>query len=121
MDFDALVYPVVLERPDHLQASAIADVCQAGVPVAPEIALENAAVGSAVEQRAPGFQLTDASGCFLGVQFGHTPVVQILSTTHGIGEVNFPVVALVDIGERRSDSALRHYGVGFAQQRFADN
>jgi hypothetical protein len=88
--------------------------------VAAEIALENASVFGAVEHCAPGFQFLDASGSFLGVQLGHAPVIRVLAAAHGVREMNAPVIAVVDIGERRRDAAFGHDRVRFAQERLAD-
>ena len=88
---------VVLERADHFQAGAIADVCQAWVGVAAEIALEHPAVGRPVEECPPSFELTHAGGRFLSVQFRHPRVVQVLPTAHRVSEVDLPVVALVHV------------------------
>ena len=111
---------VILQRADHFEAGAVADVGQARILVAAEIALQDAAVLRAVEHRAPRFQLADAIGRFLGVQLGHPPVVHVLAAAHRVGEVDLPVVAVVDVGQRRRDAALGHDGVRFAEQRFAD-
>ena len=51
---------VVLQRPDHLETGAVADVREARIFVAPEVALENTAVLRPIEQRAPRFQLAHA-------------------------------------------------------------
>ena len=112
---------VILQRADHLEAGAVAHVREARIAMAAEVALQNAAVLGAVEQRAPGFQFAHAIRRFLGVQFGHAPVVQILAAAHGVGEVDAPVIAVVDIAERRGDAAFGHHGVRFAEQRFADH
>ena len=119
--FHALVNAVILQRADHFEAGAIADVRQARIAVAAEVALQNAPVVGAVEQRAPGLQLADALGSFLGVQFRHAPVVQILAAAHGVGEVDSPVVALVHVGQRRGHAAFGHHRVRFAEQRFRDD
>ena len=116
---EAAVDAVVLERPDHLEAGAVADVRQPRVPVAAEVALQDAAVGRPVEDRAPRLELAHALGRFLGVQLGHAPVVQVLAAAHRVGEVHAPVVAIVDVGQRRSDAAFGHHGVGLAEQRLA--
>ncbi len=86
-----------------------------------EVALQNAAVGGAVEQRAPGFQFAHARRRFLGVQLGHARIVQILAAAHGVGEMDAPVVAIVHIAHGSRHAAFRHHGVGFAEQRFADH
>ena len=53
VDVDAAVDAVVLERADHLEAGAIADVCQARIAVAAEVALEDPAVLRPVEDARP--------------------------------------------------------------------
>ena len=120
VDVEAAVDAVVLQRADHLEAGAIADVRQARILVAAEIALEDAAVGRAIEQRAPGLELAHAIGRFLRVQLGHPPVVHVLAAAHRVGEVHLPAVAVVDVGERRRDAAFRHHGVRLAEERLAD-
>ena len=94
---DALVDAVVLQRADHLQAGAVADVRQPRIAVAAEVALQDAAVLRAVEDRAPGLQLAHAVGRLLGVQLGHAPVVEVLAAAHRVGEVDLPAVAIVDV------------------------
>ena len=120
VDVEAAVDAVVLQRADHLQAGAIADVREARIPVAAEIALQDSAVGGAVEERAPGLELADAVRRFLRVQLRHPPVVDVLAAAHRVGEVHLPAVAVVDVGERRRDAAFRHHGVRLAEQRFAE-
>ena len=118
---EAEMNAVVLQGADHFEAGAIADVGEPGIAMAAEIALEDAPVFGAVENRAPGFEFVDAVGRFFGVQFGHAPVVQILAAAHGVGEVHAPTVAVVDIAHGGGDAAFGHDGVGFAQQRFRDD
>ena len=120
VDVDALVDAVILQRADHLEAGAIADVRQARIAVAAEVALQDAAVLGAVEDRAPGLELAHAVGRFLGVQLGHAPVVEVLAAAHGVGEVHLPAVAVVDVGHRRRHAALGHHRVRLAEQRLAD-
>ena len=60
VDVDALVDAVILERADHLEAGAVADVREARVAMAAEVALQDAAVLRAVEERAPRLELADA-------------------------------------------------------------
>ena len=96
-DFDALIDHVVLQGADHLQAGAIADVGQARIAVPSEVALKYAAVGSAIEQGAPGLEFVDSSRCFLCVKLGHAPVIEILPAAHGVGEVNLPAIAVIDV------------------------
>ena len=76
--------------------------------------------GRAVEERAPRLELAHAVGRLLRVQLGHPPVVDVLSAAHGVGEVDLPVVAVVDVGQRGGDAALGHDGVRLAEQRLAD-
>ena len=57
---NALMNAVVLERADHLEARAIADVREPRVTVAAKVALEDAAIVRAVEQRAPLLEFLDA-------------------------------------------------------------
>ena len=116
VDVEAAVDAVVLKRPDHLEARAIADVRQARILVAAEIALEDPAIGGAVEERAPGLELADAVRRFPRVQFGHPPVVDVLPAAHRVGEMDLPAVAVVDVGERRRDAAFRHHGVRLAEE-----
>jgi hypothetical protein len=119
-DVDALVDAVVLQGANHLQAGAVADVGQAGVAMAAEVALQDAAVVGAVEHRAPGLQFAHPVGRFLGVQFRHPPVVNVLSAAHGVGEVDLPAIAVVHVGQRRRHPAFGHHGVRLAQQGLAD-
>ena len=118
---DALVHAVVLQRPDHLQTGAIADVGEPRVFVPAEIPLQDAAVVRSIEQRAPCFQRPDFLRRLSGVQFRHPPVVDVLAAAHGVGKMHLPVVAVVHVGERCSDPALGHHRVGLAEERFADD
>ena len=119
VDFHAAVDAVILQRADHFEAGAVADMRQAGIAMPAEVALQDPAVFRAVEERAPRFEFAHALGRFLGVQLRHAPVVQILAAAHGVGEMDAPVVAVIDIGQGRGNAAFGHHGVGFAQQRFA--
>ena len=121
VDFHAAVDAVVLQGADHFEAGAVADVGEARIAVAAEVALEDAAVFGAVEERAPGFEFAHALGGFFGVQLSHAPVVEVLAAAHGVGEVDAPVVAVIDVGEGCGDAAFGHDGVGFAEERFADD
>ena len=93
---------------------------QAWIFVAAEVALQDPPVVGAIEERAPPFELAHAFGSFLGVQLRHPPVVDVLPAAHRVGEVNLPAVAVVDVGERSGDAALRHHRVRLAEQRLAD-
>ena len=120
-DVDAEMNPVVLQRADHLQAGAVAHVRQPRVAMAAEVALQNAAVAACDRTARPSFEFAHACRRFLGVQFGHPPVVQVLAAAHGVGKVNAPAVAIVDIGQRGGDAAFGHHGMRLAQQRFRDH
>src|SRR4051794_23552923 len=48
VDIDALVNSVVLQRPDHFQTRAIADVGQPRILMSAEVSLENAAIPGAI-------------------------------------------------------------------------
>ena len=120
MDVDSLVDAVILQSPDHLEAGPVADVGQAGVAVTAEIPLKDPAVFGAVEQSAPGFELPDPVRRLFGVEFGHPPVVDVLAAAKGIGEVNFPVVAVVDVPHRGRHASLGHDRVGLAEKGLAD-
>ena len=111
---------VVLERADHLQARAVADVGEPRITMPAEVSLEDPAVVRAVEDGAPRFQLAHAVRRFLRVELGHAPVVDVLPAAHRVGEVDAPVVAVVDVAHGGGHAALGHDGVGLAQQRLAD-
>jgi hypothetical protein len=119
VDVNAEVDRAILQRSNHLQARAVAYVRQPRVLVAAEVALQDAAVLGTVEQRAPGLEFAGAVRGLLGVQLRHAAVVHILAAAHRIREVDPPVVAVVDVAERRRQAALGHHRVGLAEQRFA--
>jgi hypothetical protein len=75
----------------------------------------------AIEDRAPCFEFANAIGRFLRVQLGHSPIIHVLTAAHGVGEMHFPIVAVIDIGERGRDAALGHHRVRFAEQAFANH
>ena len=110
---------MLLERADHLEAGAIADVREARIFVAAEVALEDAPVLRAVEERAPRFELLDAIGRFLRVELRHAPLVQVAAALHRVAEVDLPVVLRLDVAHRRGDAALGHHRVRFAEERLA--
>src|SRR5690242_8440031 len=94
---------------------------QSGIAMAAEIALQDTAIRSAVENRAPCFQLTHAGGSFFGMQFGHAPTVQVLATAHGVCKMNAPGIAIIHVGESGGDSAFGHNRVSLAKQRLRDD
>src|ERR1700730_2903222 len=120
VNLDALMNAVVLQRADHLQAGAIADVREPRIFMTAKISLQDAPVFRAIENGAPRFKLAHAIGRFLGVQLGHAPLIDILAAAHGVGEMYFPVVALIDIGEGGGNAAFGHNGVCFSEKRFAN-
>ena len=84
--------------------------------MAAEISLKDAAIAGAIKHGAPLFQLADALGRLLGVNLRHSPLVEILASFHRIAKMRFPIVAGVDVGQRRGDASLGHHGVRFSQQ-----
>ncbi len=114
VDIDPLVDPVILQGADHFQAGAIADMGEPRIFVAAKISLQNPPVFRAIEDRAPGLEFAHPGRRFAGVQLGHAPIVDVLPAPHGVGEMNLPVVAIVDVGERGRDPALGHDGMRFA-------
>ena len=117
---DTLMDPVILKRPDQFETGPIADVRQARIAMAAEVALEDLAVLRAIEERAPGLEFAHAVWRFFRVQFCHAPVVDVLAAAHGVRKVDLPAVAVVHIAERGSDAAFGHHGVCLAEKRFAD-
>jgi hypothetical protein len=111
---------LVLERADHLEPRAVADVREARVLMAAEVPLQDAAVGRAVEERAPRLELLHAIRRLERQELGHAPVVQHLPAAHRVAEVDLPAVAVVGVGERRRHAALGHDGVGLPEERLAD-
>ena len=121
VDVDAEGDRALLQGADQLQAGAVADVGEAGVAVAAEVALADQPVRRAVEQRAPVLELADPVGRLLRVQLRHPPVVEHLPAAHGVAEVHPPVVLGVEVGHRRGDAALGHDRVRLAEQGLADD
>src|SRR5262249_24072552 len=117
---DAFVDGVLLQCTNHFQTGAVADVGQARVAMAAEVALQNATVRGAVKQRPPVLQLEDKVRRFLGVQLGHAPVIEHLAAAHGVAEVHLPAVLWVDVSEGCGDAPFGHDGVGLPQQGLAD-
>ena len=120
VDVQALVDAMVLEGADHLQAGTVPHVGQPRVGVAAEVPLQDLPVGGPVHEGAPRLQLPDPVRRLPGVELRHPPVVEVSAASHGVGEVDPPVVALVDVGQGGSDAALRHHRMRLAQQRLAD-
>src|SRR6266850_7482354 len=114
------MYAVILKRSDHFQTGAIADVCEARIPVTAKIPLENISLASPVKNGAPRLQFANAGGGFFRVEFGHTPVVEVLSSAHRVCEVNFPIIGGIDCAQRCSNAAFGHHGVGFSKKGLAN-
>ena len=106
--------PVILQGADHFQAGAIANMREARVFMAAKISLQNSTVFRPIENRAPGLEFAHPGRRFPRVQFRHSPIVDVLPAAHRVGEMHFPVIAIVDIRERGRDSAFGHHGVRFA-------
>ena len=85
-----------------------------------EIPLQNPSVFRSIENCAPGFQFADPSRRFTRVQLGHAPIVDVLTASHGIGEVDFPIVSIVHIREGGRNATFCHDRVRFAKERFAN-
>ena len=114
------MHGVLLERADHLEPRPVADVGEARVAVAAEVALRDESVLGPVEEGAPLFQLEHPVGRLHRVQLRHAPVVEHLAAAHRVAEVDLPVVFLPDIAHGRRDAAFGHHGVGLAEERLAD-
>src|SRR5579859_8178676 len=84
VDVKAELHAAVLERANHFEAGAVADVTETPIRVAAESALENRAAVRAVKKRAPLFEFADTVGSFLRVKLGHAPVVQEFAAAHGV-------------------------------------
>jgi len=116
VEVDALVDAVILQRTNQFETGSVAYVGQPGIGVAPEVALQDAAVRCAIEHRAPRLEFPHPVGRFLGVQFGHAPVVEVLAPAHGVGKVHLAGVTVVHVGQRRRDAAFGHDRVGLTQE-----
>src|SRR5665213_4576995 len=116
VDFHAGVNAVILQGADHFEAGAVAHVREAGIAVAAEVALQDASVFGAVEERAPCFQFVNARGRFFRVKLSHSPVVEVLAAAHSVREVDAPVIAIVHVTHGGGYTAFSHDGVGFAKK-----
>ena len=120
VDFNTLVNAVILQGANQFQAGPVTYVSKSRITVTAEIALQNSSVCGTVEHCAPGLKFADPFGCFLGMQFGHSPVVDVLTAPHRVGEMNFPVVAVIHICERGGHTAFSHHRMRLAEKRFAN-
>ena len=112
---------MILQCSNHFQAGAIAHVRESRIFVAAKIPLQNATILRAIEHRTPRFELAHTIWRFLRVQLGHAPIVHVLPAAHRIGEMHLPIVAIINIGQRRCDPAFRHDRVRFAEKTFANH
>ena len=55
------------------------------------------------------------------MQLRHSPIIQVLTATHGVGKVNAPAVPVVHISHRRGYATLGHDGMCFAEKRFRND
>src|SRR5580693_1686701 len=94
---------------------------QSRITMTPEIALQNPPVFRAVEHRAPSLKLPDPRRSLFRMQLRHAWIIQILSSAHGIGEMDAPAIAVVDIAHRRRHPTLGHNGMSLAEQRFRNH
>jgi hypothetical protein len=117
---DPLMDPMILEGTNHFEARTVTNMCQSRVRVSAEITLVDKPVWSAVHERAPAFQFSHTFRCFLCVQFRHPPSIEIVPTSHRVGKMDFPTVSVINIGKGRSNAPFSHNGMGFPEQRFAD-
>src|SRR5436190_22127662 len=105
---------MVLQGANHLEASAVSDVRKPWIFVATKIPLKNSPVLSPVEHGAPCLKFSYTVWRFLRVQFSHARVIQILATPHGVGEMYFPAVPVIDVCQCSRNSALGHHRVSLA-------
>ena len=114
--FHALVNAVILQCANQLKAGSVTNVREARIAVATEVALQDLAFLGAVKDGAPGFEFQYARGRFLGMVFNHDWVVQVLAAAHGVCEVDFPVVAVINVAHGCGHAALGHHGVGLTKE-----
>ena len=117
----AQLHAAILQRSNHFQAGAVADVAETLVRVAAESALQNRALIGAVEESAPLFEFADTIGSFLRMKLRHAPIIQKFSAAHGVAEMRLPAVVGVHIAHGCGDAAFGHDGVRFSEQRLANN
>jgi hypothetical protein len=54
------------------------------------------------------------------MQLGHAPAVQVLPAPHGVGEMNAPIITIIDICQCSGDATFGHHGMSLAKQRFGN-
>ncbi len=81
-----------------------------------EVALQNLAVGGAVEHRAPPLPFAYTIRGFFRVEFRCACQLLTYCPPRMVSaQMHLPVVAGIDIRQRRRDATFRHDGVCFAQ------
>src|SRR6476469_5438600 len=95
-------------------------MCKSRIFMTAKVPLQNTTILCSIENRAPSFELAHAIGRLLRVQLGHAPLINVLATAHGIGEMHFPIVALIDIGQGGRDPPFRHDRVCCADKRLTN-
>jgi hypothetical protein len=111
---------MVLESADELQAGTVSDVRKTGITVTTEVTLENTTVGSSIKDRTPRLKLTYPIRRLFRVELSHPPVIDVLATPHRVGKMHPPTISVVDVRHRGRHTTFRHHGVGFTEERFAD-
>jgi hypothetical protein len=120
-EIDALMNTVILKGPNHFQTGTVTDMRKSWVFVPSKVTLEYSTVLCPIEQGAPFLEFTNTIWSLPGVQFCHTPVVEILPPAHRVREVDLPVVTVIDMTHRGRHATFRHYRMGLAEQRFAQD
>src|SRR6266487_1663523 len=120
MHFHSLVNAIILQSANHFQSCTIADMCEPRIFMTTKISLKNFSIFGSVKQCPPRLQFFYSVRGFFSMQFRHSPVVDVLSTTHGVSKMYFPVITFVNITQCSRNSSFSHYGVGFPKKRFAD-
>ncbi len=82
-----------------------------------EISLQNSAILCLGPKTAPQASSSRTrAGASRACSSAIRHIVDVMTTSHRVREVHFPIIALVDIGESRRDSALGHDGMRLAQE-----
>jgi hypothetical protein len=55
------------------------------------------------------------------MQLCHSPITEILASTHRVGKVNAPVIAIIHISHRRGYATFGHDSVRFAKEGFRND
>src|SRR5437660_1770089 len=98
------MHAAVLERANHLEPGAIADVTKALEGMSAKGALQDLTITRAIKKRSPLFEFTHALRRLLGMNLGHAPVVEKLAAAHRVAKMRAPVVSRVNVGHSGGDS-----------------